>query len=342
MLIRTYQPGDEQAQARIYNAAAGSLPAFKPASPEEIARRYQGDDADPGIAVLRRGRWRGRGLCGVLRERAHQLSLVPARGGGGARAAAASRPRSRWTAAAMPEAWAAYRADWSAVLDFLRGHGFVEKRQMINYLADVSRMPGPPRSARGSGHRAARTRRGLPARGAGPEAVLRRSSRVRSRRSSGRIRITTSPRASSRSRSAADGRVLGGLPAGDERPVRRPEQDRRRHALLPPRRLRHRARATQARQRAVLLRRSPTSPKASCCSRHPIGGVHAQAGLTHVAAQAPSDAVALCAFYDRIFQRQGAFPILLATSLIAADERSRACVPVDTLVRELPPVLGSG
>ena len=33
MLIRTYQPGDEQAQARIYNAAAGSLPAFKPADP---------------------------------------------------------------------------------------------------------------------------------------------------------------------------------------------------------------------------------------------------------------------------------------------------------------------
>jgi hypothetical protein len=35
-----------------------------------------------------------------------------------------------------------------------------------------------------------------------------------------------------------------------------------------------------------------------------------KAGLAHVAAQAPSDAIALCAFYDRIFQRQGAFPIL--------------------------------
>ena len=35
-----------------------------------------------------------------------------------------------------------------------------------------------------------------------------------------------------------------------------------------------------------------------------------QAGLTHVAAQAPSDSPALCAFYDRHFQRQGAFPIL--------------------------------
>jgi hypothetical protein len=33
-------------------------------------------------------------------------------------------------------------------------------------------------------------------------------------------------------------------------------------------------------------------------------------GLSHVAAQAPSDQPHLVAFYDRHFQRQGAFPIL--------------------------------
>ena len=37
----------------------------------------------------------------------------------------------------IPEAWAAYRADWSPVLDFLRGHGFIDKRKMINYVAEV-------------------------------------------------------------------------------------------------------------------------------------------------------------------------------------------------------------
>ncbi len=36
--------------------------------------------------------------------------------------------------------------------------------------------------------------------------------------------------------------------------------------------------------------------------------------LTHLAAQAPSDAVALCAWYDRTFQRQGAFPIMARSS----------------------------
>jgi hypothetical protein len=34
------------------------------------------------------------------------------------------------------------------------------------------------------------------------------------------------------------------------------------------------------------------------------------AGLTHIAAQAPSDQATLCSFYDRKLQRQGAFPIV--------------------------------
>jgi hypothetical protein len=39
-------------------------------------------------------------------------------------------------------------------------------------------------------------------------------------------------------------------------------------------------------------------------------GSHAgRSRLTHIAAQVPSDAVSLCAWYDRVFQRQGSFPI---------------------------------
>ena len=47
MQIRSFQPGDELAQARIYNIAAGSLPGFKPAKPEEITRRLHAGDTDP-------------------------------------------------------------------------------------------------------------------------------------------------------------------------------------------------------------------------------------------------------------------------------------------------------
>ena len=32
--------------------------------------------------------------------------------------------------------------------------------------------------------------------------------------------------------------------------------------------------------------------------------------LTHLAAQAPSDAPIICTWYDRFFTRQGSFPIL--------------------------------
>ena len=48
MLIRPYQPGDEVAQVRVFNTSASGLPAFKPAAPEEVERRYRAGDPDPG------------------------------------------------------------------------------------------------------------------------------------------------------------------------------------------------------------------------------------------------------------------------------------------------------
>ena len=41
-----------------------------------------------------------------------------------------------------------------------------------------------------------------------------------------------------------------------------------------------------------------------------LASVRDKSNLTHLAAQAPSDAPILCAWYDRFFQRQGSFPIL--------------------------------
>ncbi len=47
MQIRSYQPGDELPQTRIFNTAAAALPGFKPAKPEEVARRIHAGDFDP-------------------------------------------------------------------------------------------------------------------------------------------------------------------------------------------------------------------------------------------------------------------------------------------------------
>src|SRR5512135_273697 len=51
MLIRSYQPGDEGAQARIYNTVADALPGFKPASPDEVARRSRTSVPDPASTL---------------------------------------------------------------------------------------------------------------------------------------------------------------------------------------------------------------------------------------------------------------------------------------------------
>ena len=47
--IRNYRPGDETAQAAIFNAAAGSLPGCKPASVDDLRRRTQAPSFDPNL-----------------------------------------------------------------------------------------------------------------------------------------------------------------------------------------------------------------------------------------------------------------------------------------------------
>ena len=137
MHIRTYQPGDERAQARIYNVAAGSLPGFKPANPEEILRRLHAGDFDPrtmfyaienddvvGYAVFGpNGRvsfpWSLPGAESV------QLPLLEA-------------VLAEMSRRGLTDAWATYRADWSPVLDFMQRQHFAQIRSMINYVAKLS------------------------------------------------------------------------------------------------------------------------------------------------------------------------------------------------------------
>ena len=47
MTIRPCRPGDEEAQVRIYNTGAGTLPSFQPAKVEDVIRRDREGGADP-------------------------------------------------------------------------------------------------------------------------------------------------------------------------------------------------------------------------------------------------------------------------------------------------------
>jgi hypothetical protein len=307
MRIRPYQSGDEQAQARVYNTAAGPLPAFKPATPEEIARRYRGDDADTG----------SRFYAEVDDEVVAYAVFCPSGrisypwclpGAESAREPLLQCILGEMSRRGFTEAWAAYRADWSPVLEFLLTHGFVEKRQMINYLAEVARLPGPAE---------------LP-----DDRVIEPLDREEA---SQLVGLTPSLFAGLEPRSLeaffwehpyydfsesffalkerGSGRVLGaGLLVISDRfadPTKiDPAMPCFRLGTFGTERERHKrvnglfscVFADEA--EGDLLLSAPDWERAR------------RSGLTHVAAQAPSDAIALCAFYDRIFQRQGSFPIL--------------------------------
>ncbi len=307
MQIRTYQPGDEQAQARIYNTAAGPLPAFKPATADEVARRYRGDDTDPGsrfYAVID-GEVVGYAVfCG--NGRVSYPWCLP--GAEGAREPLLGTLLDEMVRRDMPEAWAAYRADWSAVLDFFKGQAFVEKRQMINYLADVALMPDnreipEDRIIEPLGrdevshlaHLAPGLFSGLEPRSL--EAYFWENPfydfsenffALKQRRTGG---ILGACLLVISDRFADPSKIDAAMPCfrlgafGTER-----ERHKRVNGLF--------SCAFADGAEGELLLAAPDWSRAR------------QAGLTHVAAQAPSDAVALCAFYDRFFRRQGAFPIL--------------------------------
>lgn len=144
MIIRQYQAGDEAAQARVYNTGAEHLPNLKPATAEEIRRRYQGSpslaastyyvvegDEIVGYAVFDSANGRiSYPWCLPGYEIVQQplletvLSTMKQRG--------------------LPQAWVAYRADWTPILDDLRAQGFRETREMVNYVADLSTLPHAP------------------------------------------------------------------------------------------------------------------------------------------------------------------------------------------------------
>ena len=123
MRIRTYQPGDESDQARIYNEAAGSLPAFKPASPEEILRRYQADDAGPGSRFYAEidGEVVGYAVF-CSNGRVNFPWCLP--GAEIVRVPLLDALFAEMGRRGLQEAWAAYRSDWSTVLDFFKDHAF--------------------------------------------------------------------------------------------------------------------------------------------------------------------------------------------------------------------------
>jgi hypothetical protein len=145
MRIRSYQPGDDSAQVEIYNAAAGQLPKFKPASAEEVARRSSDAASDAATRVYAEDGGRPVGYIAFhANGRLSYPWTLP-----GHETAAEPLVDSALTAMkqrGMKTAFAAYRGDWDAQKEFFLKHGFRQAREMVNLALDPLDMPTRPGS----------------------------------------------------------------------------------------------------------------------------------------------------------------------------------------------------
>ncbi len=307
MHIRHYQPGDEQVQAELFNQATRSLPAYKPATAEDIAKRYRSPGADPTMRFYAIENSKVIGYI-VFHPNgrisypwcwpdalAARLPLLDA-------ALGAMKERG------MREAWACYRADWTEPLGFLEEHGFELKREMVNYVAELSRLPALAASKAftvGPFDRDAVRRLPLlagnlfePEDGAALETFLLHNDYFRP--DAGFVVKDASGATRGAALAIVDGRFADPTKIDPAMPCFRlgafgteSERHKRVNGLFSC------VFEDEAAGEALLaeaVRRFQSS------------------NLLHAAAQAPSDQPRLIAFYDRFFQRQGAFPIL-ATSL---------------------------
>lgn len=308
MAIRSYQPGDEQVQASIYNAAAGSLPGFKPAKVDEISRRYQAADFDPAsrFFAVEDGEVVGYAVFGPNGRISFPWCLPQAQEW---REPLLDAVITEMTKRSLPEAWSAYRADWSSVLKFLEGHGFVEKRAMINYVTELSLLP---RRSRVPAERSIELLK--------PEELprlLALAPRLFSEvdRAAAEQHFWNNPfyRFADHLfalKDAQSGEILGGcVLVIDDRFSDPTKID----AAMPCFRLgafgteRERHKRVNGLYSCVFVDEAEGELLMMLDS---VWSRASEAGLNHIAAQAPSDAPAVCALYDLYFQRQGAFPIL--------------------------------
>jgi hypothetical protein len=306
LTIRTYRLGDEDAQARIYNATAAALPGFKPATPGEVARRFPADGHDPasrfyavddagavvGYALFNPGGRVGYPWCLAGHEPV-QEPLIEA-----VVAAMATRGHA--------EAWAAYRHDWGPVLAFFHEHGFAPAREMVNFVTETAALPTTP------------VPQGLAVGPLGrvdlPE-LLRLGRGLFTGSDPGRLGdfLWANPGFGPDSLFALRSGDGGGEVVGVALVVVRTgyADPLQLDAAMPCFRLgafgteRERHKRVNGMISCVITRDEVGEALLAEARRRLVA-----AGLTHAAAQAPSDQAELVRLHERFFRRQGAFPIL--------------------------------
>jgi hypothetical protein len=139
--IRTFQPGDERTQAVLYNVAAFAMPGFRPATEDDVRKRTRARGFDPDTRFYAEEGGQVVGYC-TLDPAQQRVSAPWCKPGFEAAGpplfeAVLVAARERGLAKVL----AAYRRDWEPVIEFLAGNGFVQVREVINYLTDPVDLP---------------------------------------------------------------------------------------------------------------------------------------------------------------------------------------------------------
>jgi hypothetical protein len=142
MELRHFQKGDEAVQLQIYNTAAANLPKFKPATIVEIQRRTMARDFDPQSRVYAVKQNQVVGYCTFQSNgRVSFPWCLP--GYEDLANTLFTRTIDIMRQRGFRTAFSAYRNDWPAINLFFENNGFVKVRDMVNYKLMFENMPTP-------------------------------------------------------------------------------------------------------------------------------------------------------------------------------------------------------
>jgi len=138
--IRRIEPGDEPAQAVIYNQAAASLPGYKPTTSEEIRRRARDKDYVRDLSFIAMAGGETVGYCSVWPNgRTSYPWCLPGHEACQPLLFDAALQAAR--AFGLKSLFSAYRAEWTAQTGYLEGLGFRKTRDMINFVQNLLDLP---------------------------------------------------------------------------------------------------------------------------------------------------------------------------------------------------------
>jgi GNAT superfamily N-acetyltransferase len=307
--IRSFQPGDEDKQVAVYNEAAGQLPKFKPASLPEVLRRTRARDFDPHSRLYAE---EGGEVVGYAAfQKNGRVSYPWCRPGHESAAEPLFQAvMDRMRRQGIGRAFAAYRGDWPAVLDFFGRQQFAQAREMVNFIVNMVDLPTP--SVRPSGSVAPLRQADMPALlEMAPNAL-----RVRTANELGQWLLHNPyfPPESLFALRSRDGHTLQAVGIlVQNREYARPDQL---DPLMPCFRLGAFGTETMTTKRIhgmfSFLARDSSSvmPLGLELIGQAAARLRDEDDMDTLAAQVPSDVPHLLHFYTRNFRRQGSFPVL--------------------------------